>query len=131
MTYKYVKEIQNEKLREIITDILDKYSKASLYEDDSKLYHLIWEPLKGYFLDKQQVLFSPVDLLCMINLEVIAEGHFEIRDSESCEAVPETDDLLLFQFTNLRDARAHGHGPWQQLFHVHGDVCCRMQADRH
>ena len=57
--------------------IKEKERGISLYEDDSKLYHLIWEPLKGYLLDKQQVLFSPVDLLCMINLEVIAEGHFD------------------------------------------------------
>ena len=57
--------------------IKEKERGISLYEDDSRLYHLIWEPLKGYFLDKQQVLFSPVDLLCMINLEVIAEGHFD------------------------------------------------------
>lgn len=41
MTYKYVKEIQNEKLREIITDILDKYSKASLYEDAENIIDIL------------------------------------------------------------------------------------------
>ena len=57
--------------------IKEKEKGISLYEDDSRIYSFIWEPMKGYFLGKQKVLFSPVDLLCMINLEVIAEGHFD------------------------------------------------------
>jgi hypothetical protein len=48
----------------------------SIYEDDSKIYKLIWEPLKDYLQNMQVVYFSPVDMLCIINLELIAEEHF-------------------------------------------------------
>jgi hypothetical protein len=49
---------------------------VSIYEDDSHINKLIWEPLKDHFQNMQIVYFSPVDLLCIINLEIVAEGHF-------------------------------------------------------
>ena len=41
MTYKYVKEIQNEKLKKLVEDILNKYSKASLYEDAENIIDIL------------------------------------------------------------------------------------------
>lgn len=82
----------------------------SMFEDQSALYQLIWEPLQKYLNGVKTIYYSPYEFLNNINMEAAKkkEGAKPIGFAHNMVRVSTTAELLSEQYTSFSNAAVFG-----------------------
>jgi len=82
----------------------------SMFEDQSALYQLIWEPLEKYLKGVKTIYYSPYEFLNNINMEAAKkkEGAKPIGFAHNMVRVSTTAELLSEQYTSFSNAVVFG-----------------------